>query len=106
MPYFALTYDVVDDFVTQRTPYRPEHLQMVRDAHARGELVMAGALGSPPTGALLVFRAADRTTAEEFARRDPYVIEGLVKRWEVRPWTVVIGFDPAEPPPSLPPIPQ
>jgi len=28
---------------------------------------------------------------ESFARHDPYVINGLVKRWEVRPWTAVIG---------------
>ena len=52
MPYFALTYDVVDDFTARRTPYRPQHLQLARDAAARGELVMAGALGEP-AGALL-----------------------------------------------------
>jgi hypothetical protein len=33
------------------------HLGLVRAAHARGELVLAGALGDPPDGALLVFRA-------------------------------------------------
>jgi uncharacterized protein YciI len=98
MPYFALTYDVVDDFATQRMPFRPDHLQLVRDAHARGELVMAGALGDP-AGALLVFRAADRSAAEQFARADPYVVNGLVTAWRVRPWTVVIGHDPAEAPP-------
>ena len=58
MPYFALTYDVVEGFADKRLPFRPEHLQQVRDAHARGELVMAGALHEP-AGALLVFRAAD-----------------------------------------------
>ncbi|HET9704500.1 MAG TPA: hypothetical protein VFP85_10725, partial [Vicinamibacterales bacterium] len=62
MPYVALIYEVVDDFVNKRTPFRPAHLKEVRDAHARGELVMAGALGDP-AGALLVFRAADKSTA-------------------------------------------
>ena len=81
MPYFALTYEVVDDFVNKRTPFRPSHLKEVRDSHARGELVMAGALGEP-AGALLIFRAADRTTAENFAKADPYVKEGLVKTLE------------------------
>jgi uncharacterized protein YciI len=97
MPYFTLIYDVVDGFVDKRTPYRPEHLQMVRDAHARGELVMAGALGEP-SGALLVFRAADRSTPERFAETDPYVLNGLVTAWRVRPWTVVVGHDPSEAP--------
>jgi uncharacterized protein YciI len=101
MPYFALTYDVVDGFVDKRTPYRPQHLQLAREAAARGELVMAGALGEP-AGALLVFRAPDRSVAESFASNDPYVTGGLVTRWTVRPWTVVIGHDPAETPPGVP----
>ena len=101
MPYFALTYEVVDDFINKRTPFRPSHLKEVREAHARGELVMAGALGDP-AGALLVFRAADKSTAENFAKADPYVKEGLVKTWKVRPWTVVVGHDPSETPPGLP----
>lgn len=29
--------------------------------------------------------------AEGFVRNDPYVVNGLVKEWRVRPWTVVIG---------------
>jgi uncharacterized protein YciI len=101
MPYFALMYEVVDDFVNKRTPFRPSHLKEVRESHARGELVMAGALGEP-AGAMLIFRAADKTTAENFAKADPYVKEGLVKKWTVRPWTVVVGQDPAETPPGLP----
>jgi uncharacterized protein YciI len=100
MPYFTLTYETVDNFTERRTPYRPAHIAQVREAHGRGELVMAGALGDPPDGALLVFRARDRSTPEQFAQRDPYVIEGLVRRWDVRPWTVVVGNDPAEPPPA------
>jgi uncharacterized protein YciI len=101
MPYFTLTYEVVDDFVNQRTPFRPAHLKEVRAAHERGELVMAGALGEPAE-ALLVFRAADRSTPENFAKADPYVNGGLVKKWTVRPWTVVVGQDPSETPPGLP----
>jgi len=101
VPYFVLTYDVVDDFANKRTPFRPAHLAEVRAAHARGELVMAGALGEPAE-ALLVFRAADRSTVEHFAINDPYVKSGIVKAWKVRPWTVVVGQDPSETPPGLP----
>ena len=101
MPYFALTYDVVEDFTNKRMPFRPAHLKEVRESHGRGELVMAGALGDP-AGALLVFRAQDKSTAENFAKNDPYVKEGLVKTWKVRPWTVVVGQDPSETPPGLP----
>ena len=50
----------------------------------------AGALANPE-GALLVFHTEDRAVAESFAHQDPYVVKGLVARWEIRPWTVVIG---------------
>jgi uncharacterized protein len=101
MPYFALTYDVVEDFANKRTPFRPAHLKEVRESHGRGELVMAGALADP-AGALLIFRAQDKSIAENFATNDPYVNEGLVKSWKVRPWTVVVGQDPSETPPGIP----
>jgi uncharacterized protein YciI len=101
MPYFVLSYEVVDGFVDKRTPFRPAHLKEVREAHARGELVMAGALGEPAE-AMLVFRTADRSTVEQFATNDPYVKSGLVKTWKVRPWAVVVGQDPAETPPGVP----
>jgi uncharacterized protein YciI len=95
MAYFALFYEVVDDFVNRRLPYREEHLKLARDAYARGDLVLAGALAQPADGALLVFRGEQPTAAESFARHDPYVINGLVLRWHVRPWTVVVGNEPA-----------
>jgi uncharacterized protein len=91
MKHFALTYDVVDRFVEKRMPHREAHLGLVRAAHARGELVLAGALGDPPDGALLVFRSDAPDVAERFARADPYVLQGLVTGWRVRPWNVVVG---------------
>jgi uncharacterized protein YciI len=91
MKYFALTYDVVPGFAEKRMVVREAHLKRIRDAHDRGELMMAGAVGDPPDGALLVFRAESAAGAEEFARTDPYVTEGLVTAWRVRPWNVVIG---------------
>ena len=95
MPYYALFYDVVDDYVARRAVYREEHLRRGREAHQRGELVLGGAFADPVDGALLVFRTADRAVVEEFARNDPYVLNGLVTRWEVRSWMVVIGDEPA-----------
>jgi uncharacterized protein YciI len=94
MNYYALFYHVVDDFLARRTAFREEHLGLAREAHRRGELLLAGALSEPADGALLVFRTAGRDAVEEFARNDPYVRNGLVTRWEVRSWTVVIGNDP------------
>jgi uncharacterized protein YciI len=94
--YFALFYYLVDDYVARRAAFREEHLQLAREAHRRGELLLAGALTDPADRALLVFRTADRSTVEEFVRNDPYVTNGLVTRWEVRSWAVVIGDEPSD----------
>jgi uncharacterized protein YciI len=93
MAYYALFYEVVDDFIARRGTYREEHLGLAREAHARGELVLAGALAEPADGALLVFQGESAAAAEAFARQDPYVRNGLITRWKVRPWTVVVGND-------------
>jgi len=91
MAYFALIYDLVDDYIERRAMFRAEHLKMASEAHERGELVFGGAFANPPDKALLIFKCEDQSVAENFVRKDPYVVNGLVKSWTVRPWTVVIG---------------
>ena len=91
MDYYALFYHVVDDYIARRVAFREQHLRLARAAHQRGELVLGGAMSDPPDLALLVFRVADKGVIEEFVRNDPYVVNGLVERWEIRPWTVVVG---------------
>lgn len=91
MNYYALIYETRDDYVARRAEFRQLHLRVARAAHDRGELVLAGAFDDPVDRALLVFRVDDKSKVEEFARKDPYVVNGLVKKWEVRPWTVVVG---------------
>lgn len=91
MGYYALFYDMADDFMVRRAAHRDEHLRLARESHARGELVLAGALTDSPPTALLVFNSTDATAAEIFARQDPYVKNGVAKNWRVRPWTVVVG---------------
>lgn len=100
MGYYVLFYDVVEDYVARRTMFREEHLRLGRQAQERGDLLLAGALDDPVDRALLVFRASDRSVVEDFARNDPYVINGLVTRWEVRPWTVVVGKERFDGPPG------
>ena len=105
MNYYALFYEVVDDFVARRAPFRREHLRLAAEARKRGEILLAGALAEPADRALIVFHAADKSLAEAFARQDPYVVNGLVKKWEVRPWNVVVGNEPASTSSSSAPAP-
>jgi uncharacterized protein YciI len=91
MGFYVLLYELVGDHIARRGAFRDEHLKLARESSARGELMLGGAFADPPDKALLVFRADDRSVPESFARHDPYVTNGLVKRWEVHAWTVVIG---------------
>ena len=89
--HYLLMYDVVPDYVERRAAFRDEHLSLAWDAHARGELVLGGALDEPVDGAVLLFRGDSPAAAEAFAARDPYVRNGLVTRWRVRTWKTVEG---------------
>jgi uncharacterized protein YciI len=89
--YYVLHYELAADYLERRPAFRAEHLELAGKAHQRGELLLAGAYADPPDGAALVFRAADDSAVRDFVAGDPYVREGLVTRWTIREWTVVIG---------------
>ena len=91
MAYYLLEYALVDDYLARRATFREEHLAPAREAHGRGDLILAGALAEPPDRAVLVWRTDDRSIVERFIDGDPYVRKGLVTSWTIRPWTVVIG---------------
>jgi uncharacterized protein YciI len=89
--HYLLFYEVADDYVERRGAFRSEHLAKGWTAERRGELVLGGALANPPDMAILFFKGDSPAVAEDFAKADPYVLNGLVKRWYVREWTTVIG---------------
>jgi uncharacterized protein YciI len=87
----VLFYDYVVNAVERRAPYRAGHLELVGKWKAEGRLVSGGALGQPPTGAMLVFLVDDPAEVEAFVTQDPYVSGGIVTAHRVVPWTVVTG---------------
>ena len=89
--HFLLFYDVAPDYLERRAVFRTEHLAYADSAVERGELVLGGALADPVDGAVLLFRGDSSAAAETFAKNDPYVLNGLVTGWRIRPWTTVVG---------------
>jgi uncharacterized protein YciI len=89
--HYLLFYDAVDNYAERRTPFREAHIAYARAAVARGELVLGGALAAPADGAVLLFRADSTAAAENFAKSDPYVLNGVIKGWRVREWATVVG---------------
>ena len=102
--HYLLFYEVGEEYLSRRGEFRNQHLEMAWQASARGELLLAGALANPVDGTVLLFKGDSPEVAEKFAKNDPYVNNGLVKRWHVREWTTVAGEGCATPvKPNAPP---
>jgi uncharacterized protein YciI len=97
--HYLLFYDYVENAVERRAPFRVRHLALARDLQERGHLLLGGAYADTTDGAVLVFRATDPSLVEAFVKSDPYVANGVVTRWRIRPWRVVVGtlLEPTEP---------
>ena len=91
MKHFLLFYDVADDYLARRGEFRAKHLELAWRSHAKGELVLGGALTEPVDTAVLLFRAASPDVVRAFVEADPYVSNGLVRHWRIREWTTVAG---------------
>lgn len=95
MPHHLLAYDLAPDYLERRPQFRAEHLALAWRHADKGALLLGGAVGDPPEAAHLVFTTAE--AAEAFAAADPYVLNGLIARWRVIPWTTVVGPHAADP---------
>lgn len=60
----------------------PRHKAVVDAFRARGEVVGIGPFVEG--GNMAIFRT--RGAAEAFAREDPFVLEGIVKSYDIRDW--------------------
>ena len=87
---FVLLYESADG-VRERAPaHFDAHFGLMRAFHERGDLVMMGPFEDPQgDGAMGVFRT--REAAEAFVADDPFVREGVVRRWEVRGWNEALA---------------
>jgi hypothetical protein len=96
--HLLLFYEYVEDYFEKRKPLRAAHFAYAQPFFDREELALAGAYADSPAGAVLVFRGDRSEIAENFAKSDPYVLNGLVTSWRVRPWTTVLGDGKTLPP--------
>src|SRR5207245_11790241 len=85
---YVLFYDGAADMNRAREVF-PAHRAKWQEFVARGELLMIGPFSDPRQGAMRVF--ATREAAEEFVRVDPFLLEGVVKKWELREWREAIA---------------
>ena len=82
---YVMTYRAVEDFRPLAQQHGAAHVARLHEFHDRGVLLMVGTFDEPMNGeAMGVFTT--REAAEEFIAGDPFVLNGVVARWTVRPW--------------------
>jgi uncharacterized protein len=86
---YVLLYESADDVASKAPPHFPAHKARLDEFHARGDLLMVGTFGDPQgQGSMAVFRT--REAAEEFVSDDPFVVNGVVRSYEIRDWDEVL----------------
>lgn len=93
MPFYTLSYQLADDYMTKREPVRGLHFDHITPYHEARKLIYGGAYDDPAEGALLIFQVNDQQEVVDFAQRDPYVLNGVVTSYQVRRWNVAIGHE-------------
>lgn len=92
--HYLLFYEKAPGYAERQKPFAAAHRDYLQEAVRRGELVLAGSLYDPDDGAaLLLFRADSPVPVEAVAQGDPYVVHGIISRWWVRKWDIVLGTD-------------
>lgn len=92
--HYLLFYEKAPDYAERQKPFAAAHLDYMELLSAKGDLLLGGSLENPTDGsALLVFKASDAATVEAIAKEDPYVKGGIISRWWVRKWDVVVGSE-------------
>jgi uncharacterized protein YciI len=80
---YVLLYESSADVAEKAPLHFAAHRARWKEFHDKGTLLLIGPF-SDQLGALGVFTT--REAAEEFASGDPFVLEGVVKAWQIREW--------------------
>jgi uncharacterized protein YciI len=82
---YVLLYESADDVLSKAQAHFAAHSARGQEFHEHGSLLAYGPFGDPQQeGSMAVFTT--REAAEEFARGDPFVLNGVVSSWEIRAW--------------------
>ena len=89
MKLFVVLYESADDVLSRAPAHFPAHKARLDAFHERGDLVMVGTFGDPQAeGSMAVFRS--REAAEEFMKEDPFILNGVVRAWQLREWNEIL----------------
>jgi uncharacterized protein YciI len=81
----VVLYEPADGMLERAPEHMDAHGARIREFHERGDILMVGTFGDPQReGSMSIFPT--REAAEAFVAGDPFVLHGLIRRWELRRW--------------------
>ena len=81
----VVLYESADDVAAKAPLYFAAHCARWDEFRRRGELLMIGTFANAQEdGSMAIFTT--REAAEEFVNSDPFVLNGVVRRWTIRDW--------------------
>ena len=82
---YVLLYESADDVIEKAPVHYGAHSERLDRFHREGRLLMVGPFGDPQAeGSMAIFTT--REAAEEFVADDPFVLNGVVRGWQIREW--------------------
>jgi uncharacterized protein YciI/limonene-1,2-epoxide hydrolase len=91
---YVVLYESADDVLVKAPAHFRAHFARGMEFHDRGVLLLYGPFGDPQReGSMAVFTS--REAAEEFIAGDPFVVNGVVRGWQIREWDEAFGGEEA-----------
>ncbi len=89
---YVLFYESAEDVGAKAPIHFAAHVAHAEEFRAAGTLSMMGTFEDPQKdGSMAVF--ATREAAQQFVDEDPFVLNGVVRSWEVRAWNEALTAD-------------
>jgi len=90
--HYLLFYEKIAGYEELQRPYALDHRNYFEKRAVQGDMLLGGSLEDPMDGsAVILFEAESAAVVEAFAKADPYVVHGIVNKWSVRKWDIVVG---------------
>ena len=85
--FLETSYISFEEAISKAPDLIAAHKARSAELHSQGTILMAGAfLGDQGEPLSTMAVCATREAAEEFVRGDPFVLNGMVRKWYIREW--------------------
>jgi uncharacterized protein YciI len=87
---YVVLYESADEVAQKAPAHFPAHRARIQQFADRGEILSVGLFADPQSeGSMAIFPSRD--AAESFVAGDPFVLNGVIRRHEIREWNDILS---------------